>query len=64
RPDAFVAGDKLTKQIWLVILSIATVICLLFTLQQFLAVFGVVAIAVYLVDVRPKLIEIQGNSRW
>jgi hypothetical protein len=65
RPDAYTAADKLTKPVWLVILGLAV---LLASLLSF--VFGVLGMAiaacaagVYLVDVRPKLLEIQGKSR-
>ncbi len=65
RPDAYTAADKLTKPVWLVILGLAV---LLSSLLSF--VFGVLGMAiaacaagVYLVDVRPKLLEIQGKSR-
>ncbi len=61
RPDAYTAVDKLTKPVWLVILGVAAVLALL------LGVIGTVAAAVaagvYLVDVRPKILEIQGKSR-
>jgi Protein of unknown function (DUF2516) len=65
RPDAYTAADKMTKPVWLVILGLAV---LLTSLLSF--VFGVLGMAiaacaagVYLVDVRPKLLEIQGKSR-
>lgn len=65
RPDAYTAADKLTKPVWLVILGLAVVMTSLLY-----PVFGVLGMAiaacgagVYLVDVRPKLLEIQGKSR-
>ncbi|ODQ98190.1 hypothetical protein BHQ20_23245 [Mycobacterium intermedium] len=61
RPDAYTAADKLTKPVWLIILGGASISALL------LSVLGIViaacAAGVYLVDVRPKLLEIQGKSR-
>ncbi|MEZ0358770.1 DUF2516 family protein [Mycobacterium sp. SA01] len=61
RPDAYTAAEKLTKPVWLVILGVAGLLSL------FLGVTGVaiaaVATGVYLVDVRPKLLEVQGKSR-
>ncbi len=65
RSDAYTAADKQTKPLWLVILGGAmALITILY------GVFGVMAIAaaavatgVYLVDVRPKLLEVQGKSR-
>jgi hypothetical protein len=61
RPDAYPAAEKLTKPVWLVILGVAGV------LSVFLSVMGPVIAAcasgIYLVDVRPKLLEVQGKSR-
>jgi hypothetical protein len=61
RPDAYTAAEKLTKPVWLVILGVAGL------LAAFLSITGVaiaaVAAGVYLVDVRPKILEIQGKSR-
>ncbi|MCX2933266.1 DUF2516 family protein [Mycobacterium sp. CVI_P3] len=61
RPDAYTAAEKLTKPVWLVILGIAGLLSL------FLGIMGVaiaaVASGVYLVDVRPKLLDVQGKSR-
>jgi Protein of unknown function (DUF2516) len=65
RSDAYTAAEKLTKPVWLVILALAVALT---SVLGF--VFGVLGIAVaacaagvYLVDVRPKLLEIQGKSR-
>lgn len=62
RPDAYTATDKLTKPIWLVILGVSL---LLAALPNFILGWAIAACAagVYLVDVRPKLLEIQGKSR-
>lgn len=65
RPDAYTAADKLTKPVWLVILGAA--VALASMLYPVLGVLGMAmsacASGVYLVDVRPKLLEIQGKSR-
>lgn len=65
RPDAYTAADKLTKPVWLVILGAA--VALASILYPVLGVLGMAmsacASSVYLVDVRPKLLEIQGKSR-
>ncbi|OBA61524.1 hypothetical protein A5647_09750 [Mycobacterium sp. 1100029.7] len=65
RPDAYTAAEKMTKPVWLVILGLAVALT---SILGF--VFGVLGMAiaacaagVYLVDVRPKLLEIQGKSR-
>ena len=64
RPDAYTAAEKLTKPVWLVILGLA--VALTSVLSFVFGVLGVViaacAAGVYLVDVRPKLLEIQGKS--
>lgn len=61
RPDAYTAVDKLTKPVWLVILGVGVLLALV------LGIFGVAIAAaasgVYLVDVRPKILEVQGKSR-
>lgn len=65
RPNAYTAADKLTKPVWLVILGAA--VALASILYPVLGVLGMAmsacASGVYLVDVRPKLLEIQGKSR-
>lgn len=65
RTDAYTAADKLTKPVWLVILALAVALTSVLSF-----VFGVLGMAiaacaagVYLVDVRPKLLEVQGKSR-
>jgi len=61
RPDAYTAADKMTKPVWLLILGIS--VPLTMVLNAFGAAIGACAAGVYLVDVRPKLLEIQGKSR-
>jgi 4-amino-4-deoxy-L-arabinose transferase-like glycosyltransferase len=65
RPDAYTAADKMTKPVWLIILGVSVALT---SILGF--VFGVLGMAiaacaagVYLVDVRPKLLDIQGKSR-
>jgi hypothetical protein len=65
RSDAYTAAEKMTKPVWLVILGLAVALTSILSF-----VFGVLGMAiaacaagVYLVDVRPKLLEIQGKSR-
>ena len=65
RTDAYTAADKLTKPVWLLILGLAVALTSVLSF-----VFGVLGLAiaacaagVYLVDVRPKLLEVQGKSR-
>jgi hypothetical protein len=64
RPDAYTATDKLTKPVWLMILGAAALLTVLLPGQSVMGmVIGACAAGVYLVDVRPKLLEIQGKSR-
>lgn len=62
RPDAYTAAEKLTKPVWLVILGAAGLLGLLLGSPMGSAVAAVAA-GIYLVDVRPKILEIQGKSR-
>jgi len=61
RPDAYTAAEKLTKPVWLVILGVAALLSLVLGVTG--AAIAAVAAGVYLVDVRPKLLEVQGKSR-
>lgn len=63
RTDAFTAVDKLSKPIWLGIL-IASLLVVLVLPTMLFWVIAVVAICVYLVDVRPRVDEIQRGPRW
>ncbi|MGE0221195.1 DUF2516 family protein [Mycolicibacterium sp.] len=66
RPDAFTAAGKLTKPVWLLIIGGAGFFAVLTSLSG-VSVFALaicaVATGIYLVDVRPKILEIQGKSR-
>jgi hypothetical protein len=61
RPDAYTAADKLTKPVWLVILCVGVLLALVLGITG--VAIAAVAAGVYLVDVRPKILEIQGKSR-
>ena len=65
RPDAYTAAGKLTKPAWLAILGGAVALTSL--LSFVFGIFGVAVAAcaagVYIVDVRPKILDIQGKSR-
>ena len=63
RQDAYTAADKLTKPVWLAILGVAALLCLLFGVSVLGMTIAAVATGVYLADVRPKLLEVQGKSR-
>lgn len=61
RQDAYTAADKMTKPIWLVILGVATLFAWL--LGALGVAIAAAAAGLCLVDVRPKLLEVQGKSR-
>jgi 4-amino-4-deoxy-L-arabinose transferase-like glycosyltransferase len=61
RTDAYPAADKLTKPVWLVILGLTGLLSLILGVTG--TAIAAVAAGVYLVDVRPKLLEVQGKSR-
>ncbi len=66
RADAFPAADKMTKNTWLAILGGAFVGAMLLFLIGMIVVgtvIAAVASGVYLVDVRPKVLDVQGKSR-
>jgi hypothetical protein len=61
RPDAYTAAGKLTKPVWLIILGAGVLLALVLGITG--VAIAAVAAGVYLVDVRPKILEIQGKSR-
>jgi hypothetical protein len=62
RAEAYVAGGKLTKPAWLIILGLALVAhMLIWHPFSFLNLIGTVAAIVYIVDVRPVLRELTGR---
>ncbi|NNG97626.1 DUF2516 family protein [Gordonia araii NBRC 100433] len=70
RPDAFTAVDRQTKGFWVGILALSTLFLALFGVAAgggpiigMICLLGLVAVIVYLVDVRPKVDEVQGK-RW
>jgi hypothetical protein len=72
RSDAFVAAGKQTKNLWLIILSVAAALGFvalpvpgsggLLGPLSFLSIVAVVAAAVYLTDVRPAVRQIRGGG--
>lgn len=63
RPDAFPAVDRQSKVIWVAILVVGSLFIWFFGLLSFLGIIGIVAVLIYLVDVRPRVDSIQ-NKRW
>ncbi|MGH3763001.1 DUF2516 family protein [Actinophytocola sp.] len=67
RPDAYAAIDRLTKPAWLGITGGGAVALLIFSFAGIGWIFwiaGLVATLVYIVDIRPRLIEVQRGQRW
>lgn len=64
RQDAFTAVDKLSKPIWLGILAVSLLVLMITSVVGFFGIIAVVAVCVYLVDVRPRVDEIQRGPRW
>ncbi len=66
RADAYTAAEKMTKNTWMAILGGATFLALVTNfigLSITGSAIAAVAAGVYLVDVRPKVLEVQGKSR-
>lgn len=70
RADAFVAADRQTKTVWLAITAVAALLLVLGAMRSFIFALdllwdaAIVAALVYLVDVRPKLKDVQRGTRW
>jgi len=62
RPDAYTATGKMTKPIWLAIIG-GTVLLALVLGAPVGSAIAICASGIYLVDVRPKILEVQGKSR-
>jgi hypothetical protein len=59
--NAFVAAGKLTKPGWLAIIGVAVVVVLFFRVISLLGIPALVALLVYLVDVRPAVRGVSGG---
>ncbi|ACU40569.1 MULTISPECIES: DUF2516 family protein [Actinosynnema] len=67
RAEAYQAAERMTKPAWMGITGGGALALLLFSLNGAGGMFwliGVTAVSVYLVDVRPRLIEVQRGPRW
>lgn len=67
RSDAYSAANKMTKQAWAAITAGGTFALFIgdpYGFSFLLWMIGLVAVLVYLVDVRPRLIEVQRGPRW
>ncbi len=61
--EAFPFLDRLTKNTWIGIAVLSIFGHVIFGAFGFLGLTGLVACAVYVVDIRPKIIEMQNNRR-
>lgn len=65
RADAFPAAGKLTKPAWLGITGVSALVLVLFQgPTSFLWLPAIIAVLVYIVDVRPQVSEAQRGPRW
>lgn len=64
RADAFPAVDKLTKPTWVAILIGSVVLSIISSGSVFLGVLPIIAVSIYLVDVKPRVDEVQRGPRW
>jgi hypothetical protein len=67
RADAYTAADRLTKLAWSLITGGSLAALYLFSPGSstfILWMAALVAVLVYIVDVRPKLNEVQRGNRW
>lgn len=69
RSDAFTAVDKLTKPAWAGITGVGALI-LIFSVgptggtSSIFWLIALIAVLVYLFDVRPRVVEVQQGPRW
>jgi hypothetical protein len=68
RADAFTAAEKLTKPAWLGITGAGLLVLVVFQGPRspgaLFWLAGLIAVLIYLVDVRPKVTEVQRGPRW
>jgi len=70
RADAYTAADRMTKPAWMGITGGGSAAMILFGAfggggpGMLFWIAGLVAVLVYIVDVRPKLIEVQRGHNW
>ena len=67
RGDAYTAANKRTKPFWMAVTGGGTIACALFHFYDYTLMFwiaGLVAVLVYIVDVKPKVVEVQRGSQW
>lgn len=62
RPDAFTAAEKMSKPIWLAIIGGTALLAFVLGAPVGSAVVACAA-GIYIVDVRPKVLDVKGKSR-
>jgi hypothetical protein len=62
RQDAYRAADKKSKTFWMVVLGVAAAVLYFLSIVSFLPLIALVAVIVYMVDVRPAVREITGGG--
>ncbi len=62
RPDAFLAASKRTKNFWVAILAVATLVGFVTSPLSMFGVAAIVGAGVYLADVRPALRQVLGKG--
>ncbi|WP_405592840.1 DUF2516 family protein [Streptomyces sp. NBC_01190] len=60
RDAAYRAADKKTKTFWLIVLAVSGAVVFFLPIMSFLPLIALVAVIVYMVDVRPAVREISG----
>jgi hypothetical protein len=63
REDAYRAASKNNKGFWLIILGLAGLVMKFFSIISFLPIIGLIAVIVYMVDVRPALRQVSGRGQ-
>jgi hypothetical protein len=61
RADAFVAANKASKPLWLVITGVSTLALAVFGPVSLFGIPAIVAVLVYVVDVRPAVRAVSGG---
>lgn len=68
KAEAFTVAEKLSKPAWLGITGAGMLVLIVFpgprSVGALFWIAGLVAVLVYLVDVRPRVVEVQRGPRW
>lgn len=61
RSDAFTAVNRLNKPAWIGIIIVSMLVFWFLGAISLIGIIGIVAVGIYMADVRPKVNEIQGR---